>query len=106
MSMDSGPMADQGSTDPYRRFAGYTRGLAEHTTWLPGNHDDAETMAKARPPGVQLCGHRLLGGGLVLALNARVAGQGGGSLAAAERARARRRRAARPDRAGPPVPPH
>src|SRR5690625_7311439 len=33
----TGDLADQGSTDPYRRFAGYTRGLAEHTTWLPGN---------------------------------------------------------------------
>lgn len=94
----TGDLADQGSTAPYRRFAGYTRGLAEHTTWLPGNHDDAETMAKALPPGVQLCGHRLLGGWLIIALNSRVAGQVGGSLAAAELERAGRLLAAHPNR--------
>lgn len=83
----TGDLSDQGSAASYQRFAGYTENLAEHVIWLPGNHDERAAMGATLPPGATLCGHRTLGGWLVVGLDSLVEGEVGGDLAAAELAR-------------------
>lgn len=80
----TGDLSDQGSAASYQRFARYSRGLARAQLWLPGNHDLPQTMAGSVPAGASLCGHRLLGGWLVIGLDSAVENEVGGALSAAE----------------------
>lgn len=80
----TGDLSDHGSAASYRRFAGYTEGLADTISWLPGNHDDLDAMCSTLPAAVQLCEHLQLGGWLVVGLNSQIKNEVGGAVAAAE----------------------
>lgn len=80
----TGDLSDAGSANSYRRFAAYTRDLADTGVWLPGNHDDLEAMAAGLPSGARVCSHLLLGGWLVVGLNSQIVDDVAGAVAPAE----------------------
>ncbi len=80
----TGDLSDHGAVSAYQRFGAAVDGLAAQQMWLPGNHDEATRMRVTLADSGRYCGHRLLGGWLVIGLDSSVPGEVGGALAAAE----------------------
>ncbi|MDB6060051.1 MAG: serine/threonine protein phosphatase [Verrucomicrobiaceae bacterium] len=80
----TGDLSDQGSTAAYRRFLSATRDLAEHTRWLPGNHDDPTVMRAALGADSRMQRNLVLGNWQIVMLDSSARGEVGGYLAAEE----------------------
>lgn len=84
--LGTGDLADSGAADAYRRLESYFDQVTPVHYWLPGNHDQRETMLEvagaARLPG------ELRGGGWqILLLDSQLPGEVGGHLGEPELAR-------------------
>lgn len=75
----SGDMAADASTQAYRRLFPLLNGVAERMVWLPGNHDDIDTLRQIVASDV-LANRVDLGGWQLLMLDSAVPDQVGGQL--------------------------
>ena len=78
LMLATGDISNCGSLDSYHRFADLTTGIAQHSLWLPGNHDLPGVMSQA-------CGGELqktlrLGNWLIIMLDSTARGEVGGSF--------------------------
>jgi Icc protein len=95
----TGDLADSGATAAYQRFAAASEGLGGQTRWLPGNHDEWPQLRQAVGASSALLERTLLlGNWQIVMLDSTVAGEVGGSIAAAELEALRTALAAAPDR--------
>ncbi len=79
----TGDLSDQGAADSYTRLRSYLEQLPANHYWLPGNHDDLESMRSAG--GEAHLVSELRGGNWqVVMLNSQIPGQVGGELGADE----------------------
>lgn len=80
----TGDLSNGGSESSYRRFAQMTSDLAEHTLWLPGNHDDLATMQQVFTDGRTLPKSVQVGPWQIIMLDSRIPGAVGGHMAESE----------------------
>ncbi|WP_101758398.1 3',5'-cyclic-AMP phosphodiesterase [Oceanicoccus sp. KOV_DT_Chl] len=80
----TGDISHAATVASYQRFHQLTHGLAEHSLWLPGNHDDVVNMQQAMAGETVLNRFMQIGNWHLLMLNSAVAGKVGGSLVATE----------------------
>ena len=74
----TGDISNCGSIESYNRFANLTSGLAQHSLWLPGNHDLPDVMSQAR--GGELQKSLQVGNWLIIMLDSTARGEVGGSF--------------------------
>lgn len=74
----TGDISNCGSLESYNRFANLTSGLAQHSLWLPGNHDLPDVMSQAR--GGELQKTLVIGDWLIIMLDSTARGEVGGSF--------------------------
>lgn len=94
----TGDLSNTGSVASYQRFSQHTAGIAPHTFWLPGNHDQLPGMEAAFSQGHSLPRSITLGGWQIILLDSRIPGAVGGNIAAAELALLRSELEGSPDR--------
>lgn len=76
----TGDIALRGEAGAYRRFIEYAEGLAAHSVWIPGNHDDPAQMNAVSPEWMQ---RRIdVGAWQIILLDSTVPGEVGGELGA------------------------
>ena len=84
----TGDLSQDGTAEAYRRIKALFARLDPPVHCLPGNHDDAPTLAEVLPGGgVYVGSSLLLGGWQIVLLDSTVAGQDDGRLDADELAR-------------------
>ena len=80
----TGDLSNTGSEASYRRFADATQGIAPHTLWLPGNHDELPAMEVAFTEGRALPRSVRVGDWQIIMLDSRIPGAVGGHMGDAE----------------------
>lgn len=80
----TGDLSNGGAENSYQRFAEMTSGLADHTLWLPGNHDDLDAMEQVFSRGQALPKSVQVGSWQIVMLDSRIPGAVGGHMAEAE----------------------
>lgn len=78
----TGDISNCGSEASYRRFRSLTAGVADHSLWLPGNHDLNESMRKVIGKGEELDAQAQVSSWQVLMLDSSVEGEVGGRFSA------------------------
>jgi len=81
----TGDLAEDGSAEAYRYLAGQFTDTGLPTFWLPGNHDDTDSMRAHLTGGPLRAARQVLAGNwLILLLDSTIAGQVQGRVAASE----------------------
>ena len=80
MLLATGDLSNGGALTSYERFQAATQHIADHTLWLPGNHDDLEAM-KEKMRGDNALGRNIeIGNWQIIMLNSSTPGEVGGSF--------------------------
>lgn len=82
--LGTGDLSDGGARQAYQRLQGYFDQFNCAGFWLPGNHDDRETMALVDVDASRLCKDIRVSGWQILMLDSQVPGEVGGNLGADE----------------------
>lgn len=84
--LGTGDLADSGAPGAYERLQGYFNAITPRHYWLPGNHDQRETMVEVA--GAARLPFEIRGGGWqILLLDSQLPGEVGGHLGDVELAR-------------------
>ncbi|MEH6557771.1 MAG: 3',5'-cyclic-AMP phosphodiesterase [Oceanicoccus sp.] len=78
--LGTGDISSCGANSSYHRYRQLTKGLADQTLWLPGNHDSVATMKDAASDGNEMAGFATIGNWSIIMLNSKTPGEVGGSL--------------------------
>jgi Icc protein len=74
----TGDISNCGSAASYQRFRSLTAAVADHTLWLPGNHDSNESMRKVIGEGEELGTEADVSSWKILMLDSSAKGEVGG----------------------------
>ena len=76
----TGDLSSCGAGQSYHRYRQLTKGIADQTLWLPGNHDTVAAMREAAKEGNEMAGCATIGNWHIIMLNSKTPGKVGGSL--------------------------
>jgi len=85
----TGDISSCGAGQSYHRYRQLTKGIADQTLWLPGNHDTVAAMREAAKDGNEMAGCATIGNWHIIMLNSKTPGKVGGSLSDKELAKLR-----------------